>query len=45
MMRFEFRRFSIALAITMAAAFVLAAPSGAVAQAAEKITGKMTGKS
>jgi peptidylprolyl isomerase len=48
MMRFQFRRFSIALVITFsitwAGAFLLAAPSGAVAQTAEKTTGKITGK-
>jgi peptidylprolyl isomerase len=44
MMRFQFRRFSIAVALTTAAAFVLAAPSGAVAQTAQKTAGKMTGK-
>jgi FKBP-type peptidyl-prolyl cis-trans isomerase len=44
MMRFQFRRFSIALVITFsitwAGAFLLAAPSGAVAQTAGKTTGK-----
>jgi peptidylprolyl isomerase len=40
MMPFQFRRFSIALVITMAGAFLLAAPSGAVAQTAGKNTGK-----
>jgi len=44
MMRFQFRRFSIALVIAMTGAFLFAAPSGAVAQTAGKTTGKMTGK-
>jgi FKBP-type peptidyl-prolyl cis-trans isomerase len=44
MMRFQFRRFSIALVIAMTGAFLLAAPSGAAAQTAAKTTGKMTGK-
>jgi FKBP-type peptidyl-prolyl cis-trans isomerase len=44
MMRFQFRRFSIALVIAMTGAFLLAAPFGAVAQTAEKTTGKTTGK-
>jgi peptidylprolyl isomerase len=44
MMRFQFRRFSIALVIAMTGAFLLAAPSGAVAQTAEKTAGKTTGK-
>jgi peptidylprolyl isomerase len=44
MMRFQFQRFSIALVIAMTGAFLLAAPSGAVAQTAAKTTGKMTGK-
>jgi peptidylprolyl isomerase len=43
-MRFQFRRFSIAFAVIMTGAFLLAAPSGAVAQTAEKTKGKMTGK-
>jgi FKBP-type peptidyl-prolyl cis-trans isomerase len=41
MRRFQFRHFSIALAITMTGIFLLAAPSGAVAQTAGKITGKI----
>jgi FKBP-type peptidyl-prolyl cis-trans isomerase len=44
MMRFQFRRFSIAVAVIVTGAFLLAAPSGAVAQTAGKTTGKMTGK-
>jgi peptidylprolyl isomerase len=44
MMRSQFRRFSIAVAVIMTGAFLLAAPSGAVAQTAGKTTGKMTGK-
>jgi peptidylprolyl isomerase len=44
MMRLQFRRFSIALVIAMTGAFLLAAPSGAVAQTAAKTTGKTTGK-
>jgi FKBP-type peptidyl-prolyl cis-trans isomerase len=43
-MRFQFRRFSTALVITMTGAFLLAAPSGAAAQTAAKTAGKMTGK-
>jgi peptidylprolyl isomerase len=43
-MRFQFRRFSIAVAVIVTGAFLLAAPSGAVAQTAGKTTGKMTGK-
>jgi peptidylprolyl isomerase len=43
-MRYQFRRFSIALVIAMTGAFLFAAPSGAVAQTAGKTTGKMTGK-
>jgi peptidylprolyl isomerase len=43
-MRFQFRRFSIALVIAMTGAFLLAAPSGAAAQTAAKTTGKITGK-
>jgi hypothetical protein len=49
MMRFPFRRFSIALVITFsitwAGAFLLAAPSGAVAQTAEKLLAKLQEKS
>jgi peptidylprolyl isomerase len=45
MRRFTFRSFSlaftIAASITMAGAFLLAAPSGAVAQTAGKMTGKI----
>jgi peptidylprolyl isomerase len=48
MMHFQFQRLSIALVITFsitwAGAFLLAAPSGAVAQTAEKTTAKITGK-
>src|SRR3984885_2570937 len=41
MMRFQFQRFSIALVIAMTGAFLLTAPSDAVAQTAQKTTGKI----
>jgi peptidylprolyl isomerase len=41
MRRFQFRHFSIALVITMTGIFLLAAPSGAVAQTVGKVTGKI----